>query len=197
MLTPMKKWKIIAGALLIFIFCIPVFCSAQMSFRSADIKYVDNARRKAVTGTLFPLAIGIGATYIFDNNIVETTGSWLAVYGLIMGPSAGNFYAKDYWRGFLGVAARLGGGFLIHNATRELVGRDMADVLGWDDKKVSLTGTRILIGGALILGSTLYNIISTKASVEQYNERSDYVMKITPVIREGKIMPFITARINF
>ncbi len=148
-------------------------------------------------GVIFPVALGVGSTLVFDNNIAETVGSWLAVYGLTMGPSAGNFYAKDYWRGFIGVAARLGGGYLIHDATREIFGDDMADIVGWDDERVSLTEPKILIGSALIVGSTIYNILSAEASVESYNKKESYLVRVFPVIEDGKVYPFITARINF
>ncbi|MBN2731395.1 MAG: hypothetical protein JXR26_03090 [Balneolaceae bacterium] len=170
---------------------------AQSRFQSQHLKNVDDARRKAVAGTLLPVAVGIGAATFIESKTVETTGSMLAIYGLMMGPSAGNFYAKDYLRGMLGVAARVGGGFLILDATRELAGDDVADAVGWDDESVSLTDTKILIGSGLILGSAVYNIISAKASVNRYNEKQGYVIGMVPGIRKGKVFPMITASVRF
>lgn len=167
---------------------------AQSRFQSQYLKNVDDARSKAVAGTLLPIAVGVGAATFIESKTVETSGSILAIYGLMMGPSAGNFYAKDYLRGMLGVAARVGGGFLILDATRELAGDD---ALGWDDESVSLTDTKILIGSGLILGSAVYNIISAKASVNRYNEKQGYVIGMVPGVKKGKMFPMLTASVRF
>lgn len=183
--------------LIIGFLAVPLLASAQPTYSNPDLKSVSTARGKAVRGVIFPVGLGVGSTLIFENNTVELLGSSLAVYGLMVGPSIGNFYARDYVRGFIGVAARLAGGYLIRDATREIFGDDMADAVGWDDEKVSLTDTKILIGGGLILGSALYNIISAEASVERYNSRRNYYVSLFPVIHKGKVMPFISARFNF
>lgn len=134
---------------------------------------------------------------LFENKTIETTGSIMAVYGLVMGPSMGNFYAKDYLRGMLGIAARVGGGYLMVDATRELAGDDVADALGWDDESVKFTDAKILIGSGLILGSAIYNIVSAKASVNRYNEKKGYIIGIVPGIHQEKIIPMITGSVRF
>ncbi len=186
------------AVLLVSFLMLPFLVQAQSTYTNPNLKSVSTARGKAVRGTVFPLALGIGSTLIFENSTVELIGSSLAVYGLMTGPSIGNFYAKDYVRGVIGVAVRLGGGYLLHDATREIFGDDFADAVGWDDEEVSLTDTKVLIGGALIVGSAIYNIISAEASVKRYNSRNGgYYVHIFPVIFDGKVMPFITARFNF
>jgi hypothetical protein len=114
----------------------------------------------------------------------------------MIGPSFGNFYAKDYLRGMLGVAARVGGGLLMRDATREIFGDDVADAVGWDDEDVSLTDTKILVGGGIVLGSAIYNIISSKASVNRFNRKKGYIV-LLPDVRDGKIIPMLSASLHF
>lgn len=173
------------------------YVQAQTRFKTQHLKNVDDARSKAISGTLLPIAMGIGSAILIENKTVETTGSLLAVYGLMMGPSGGNFYAEDYLRGMLGVAARLGGGYLLLDATRELAGDDVADALGWDNESVSLTDTKILIGSGLIVGSAIYNIISAKASVERYNAKQGYTIGVAPGVENGHVFPMLTASYRF
>jgi hypothetical protein len=193
----MKKISITFVALIFWagIFSYPA--NAQSRFNSPNIKNIDDARSRAIKNTIFPLAVGIGAATLFESKTIETTGSILAVYGLIMGPSTGNFYAKDYLRGMLGVAARIGGGFLIKDATREIMGGDVADALGWDDEDVRLTDTNILIGGGLILGSAIYNVISSKASVNRFNEKTGAIIAVVPGFQQGQTFPMLTASFDF
>lgn len=193
----MKLKVSIFSGLLIVILIVPLLLQGQSRYKSPYIKHKDEALRKSISGTLIPVALGVGAATLIENNTVETTASLLAVYGLIMGPSTGNFYAKDYLRGMLGVAVRLGGGYLILDATRELAGDDVADALGWDDKNISLTDTSVLVGGGIILGSTLYNILSSKASVNRFNEKQGYRVQLMPAVYNGKVLPMISGTIRF
>lgn len=193
----MKIAKYFAATFLAILILSPTVLQGQSRFRSKHLKYVDEARTQAIAGTLVPVVLGLGTAWLVENNTIEKAASFSAVYGLVIGPSFGNFYAKDYLRGMLGVAARLGGGYLLLDATRELAGNDVADGLGWDNKSVSLTSARTLIGGGIILGSAIYNIVSSKASVNRYNEQQGYVAGIVPTVHQGKIIPMFTASINF
>lgn len=162
-----------------------------------EIKTTSKARSIAFTNTLSPIALGLGTVTWSENNTIETAGAVLAVYGLIMGPSTGNFYAEDYQRGTIGMAARTVGAYLMADATREIFGNDFADALTIDDKKVSLTDTKVLIGGVLVLGSMVYNILSTQASVEEYNNsRSRFSVRFNPDIINNKVAPMLTAQIR-
>jgi hypothetical protein len=197
----METIKFIACFFLIAVFIYAGASSLQAQtesrYRSQHLKYVDEARTQAIAGTLVPLALGIGTASLVENNTVKKTASFAAVYGLVLGPSLGNFYAKDYARGMLGIAARMGGGYLLLDATRELAGKDVADGLGWDDKSVSLTDTRVLIGGGIIIASAVYNVISAKASVESYNRNTGYTIGLAPVIVNDQTVPLVTANIQF
>jgi len=162
-----------------------------------QVKDISQARSIAVSNTAIPVLLGVGANLLFDGSTIQKAGSWLLVYGLVMGPSGGNFYAEDYFRGTLGVAARVGGGILLQNATREIFGKNISESLGWDDEKVSIEDREILIGGGLFIGSMIYNVVSAKASVDRYNRKLGYNVRLNPNIRDGQFVPMISATINF
>ncbi len=193
----MKIIKLISFVLLGVLYASPLIGQPDSRYRSQHLKYVDEARTRAMAGTLVPLALGIGTASLVENDTIERIASFAAVYGLVTGPSLGNFYAGDYARGMLGLAARLGGGYLLLDATRELAGKDVADGLGWDDKSVSLTDTRVLIGGGLILASAVYNVISAKASVNRYNRNTGYTIGLAPGTLHNEIVPMFTATVLF
>jgi len=191
----MKAITVLIFSCMMLVFSSPLY--AQNSFSNGQPKNVGDARSKAVAGTIFPIAIGVAGASLIKNNTIQKMASYLAVYGLVMGPSMGNFYAKDYLRGMLGVAARLAGGYLIKNATRELAGKGVAKGVGWDNKSVSLTSTKILVGEGIILGSAIYNIISSKASVHRYNRKVGYQIGMGSTYRHGKLVPMLSARFRF
>lgn len=167
-------------------------------FRNQEPKSVSKARNIALTNTVMPVATGLTAIALFDNRTIQTSGALLAVYGLSMGPSTGNFYAEDYTRGFLGLGMRAAGLFLMHDATREVFGSTFANRLTIDDRKVRLTDTKMLIGEALILGSAIYNILSAKKSVQKYQEsRRKFAVSVSSASIKRTIAPLLTARINF
>ena len=86
----------------------------------------------------------------------------------------GNFYADDYLRGSLGVATRFGSSILLADAASETLGGNISDPLGVDnDGDVKFTDTKILIGSALYLTSTIYSFVSSKNSVEEFNAQFD------------------------
>ncbi|HEX6981477.1 MAG TPA: hypothetical protein VF181_01845 [Balneolaceae bacterium] len=201
----MKK-RFLLTAIIIFLFGFPfqLLAQKQLSFNlkgqmliDEDLKSVSQARGIAFTNTLLPIATGVAAVALFDNNTVQSIGVITTVYGLVMGPSTGNFYANDYGRGFAGLAARAAGVYLMADATREIFGDEFANALGIDDKKVSLTDTKILIGELLVLGSTLYNIISAKASVDEYNSKQRVTVNISSAQVSNQQVPLLTATVNF
>lgn len=161
-----------------------------------ESKSASQARSIALTNTVSSIGVGVATVAMFENNTIETAGAALGVYGLIMGPSTGNFYAKDYKRGMIGMAARTVGAYLMVDATREIFGNDFADALTVDDREVSLTDTKILIGEALVLGSLLYNIFSTNASVEQYNQGRGYSIRFDANSVHDTVAPVLTAQIR-
>ena len=162
------------------------------------LKSASKARSIALSNTLSPIGLGLGSVALFENNTIQTVGSALTVYGLVVGPSTGNFYAEDYKRGAFGMLVRATGAFLMVDATREIFGNDFADALKIDDKKVSLTDTKILIGEVLVLGSIAYNILTTGASVEEYNSsRASLGFRLDSRRINDKVAPVLTATYRF
>jgi hypothetical protein len=170
----------------------------SVNMQEDGLKSTSQARTIALSNTILSIGTGVAAVSLFDNNTVEKTGAILGVYGVILAPSTGNFYASDSPRGVIGMGARTVGAYLMMNATSEIFGRDFAHALGVDDKSVSLTDTKILIGEVLVVGSMIYNVLSTKASVEEYNQdRKKFGMNVTPAVIDDKIAPMLTASIRF
>lgn len=176
---------------------LPAIAQGQGFQRQQHKKDVSMARGTAINNTIFPVLTGLGAVYLINNKTIRTTGAALAVYGLIMGPSSGNFYAEDYLRGGLGVVSRLGSGYLLVDATRELLGEKMADSVGWDSKEVSLTDTKVLVGAGVFLGSMIFNVISAKASVDEYNQSLGYSVHVRPADLGERTVPVLTASVRF
>ena len=71
------------------------------------LKTVSEARTLAFSNTFMPIAVGMGSVALFKDKTLQSIGAVMTVYGIIMGPSTGNFYANDYARGGLGMATRL------------------------------------------------------------------------------------------
>lgn len=175
----------------------PILAQPEIG-RSRYMKSPSEARSIAVTNTILPLVTGITATRVFKGEKLQTAGALLAVYGLVMGPSGGNFYAEDYLRGGLGVVARTGiGYFLLLDATRELMGKDVAESLTWDNKDVELTDTEVLIGAGVFLGTMVYNVISSKASANEFNRSKGYRVSLKGEKIGDEIFPVFTATIGF
>ena len=190
------KWLVL---FLYILFWLPETVLAQPEIgRSRYMKSVSEARNRALTNTILPLVTGITAAKVFKGDKMQTAGALLAVYGLVMGPSGGNFYAEDYLRGGLGVAARASMGyFLLLDATRELMGKDVAESLTWDNKDVKITDTKVLIGAGVFLGSMVYNVISSKASANEFNRSRGYRVSVTGEKIGDEIVPVLSAKFSF
>jgi hypothetical protein len=166
--------------------------------QSRYLKSVSEARNRALTGTLVPIATGVAATKLFKSEGLQTTGAALAVYGLVMGPSIGNYYAEDYMRGTLGALVRAGVGYyMLLDATRELMGEQVSKSLGWDKKDIELSDTPVLIGAGIFIGSMVYNVISSKNSVNEYNSSMGYGMQLEGKRIGDKTVPVLTAKVHF
>lgn len=165
------------------------------NLRQQPQKSKREALKKALQGTVYPIALGYATTRIFKSNTLRVTGASLAIYGAIIGPSLGNYYAEDYTRGAVGMVSRALAAWMLKDATKELMGANAADALGWDSKKVSFTDTKILIGSVLMAGSAAYNVITTGVSVSEYNEQRGLVLEMES-LPDGSVAPVLTARIK-
>lgn len=195
----MKKISFLSLLVLLLLISSQVKAQSEISISARDdLKNASKARTIALSNTVLSIGTGVAAVSLSDNNTVETAGAILGVYGVIVAPSTGNFYAEDFPRGVIGMGVRAVGSYLMVDATSEIFGRDFADALGVDNRDVSLTDTKILIGEVLILGSMIYNVISTKASVEEYNQQNNrFALNVTPAVIDDKIAPTLTASFRF
>jgi hypothetical protein len=87
----------------------------------------------------------------------------LCVYGGLIGPSTGHFYASQWGRGFKNIGIRaaivcagLAGGFLLSDRSSSNITLGSAIVFS--------------IAGAATIGHIIYDIVSTPSSVRRYNE---------------------------
>lgn len=195
----MKKFSLFIFLVSLLLISSQAWAQSEISVSvRGDLKSASKARSIALSNTALSVGTGLAAVLLSDNNIIETTGAILGVYGVIVAPSTGNFYAEDFPRGTIGMTARAVGSYLMIDATSEVFGREFADVLGVDNKDVSMTDTKVLIGEALILGSIIYNVISTKASVEEYNQQNNrFALNIKPAVIDDKVAPMLTASFRF
>lgn len=195
------KNQIFFSGFLIFLMLISFQSHAQSEIavnQSEGTKNASKARTIALSNTVLSVATGLAAVSLFDNHTIEKSGAILGAYGVIVAPSTGNFYASDSPRGVIGIGARAVGSYLMIDATSEIFGRDFADALGVDDEDVSLTDTKILIGEALILGSIIYNVLSTKRSVAEYNAGNrNFNVNLSSAVIDGKVNPTLRASIRF
>lgn len=175
-----------------------VYSQGSLQIQSQSRKSEEEALKKAVVNTVIPIGVGYGVTRVFDNKTIRTLGASLSIYGMVLGPSYGNFYSGDFVRGLVGVAARVGAGVMLKDATREVLGDPAADALGWDDKKVSFSETRIWGGTLLMAGSALYNILSARKSARKFNNK---LLQLGADIKQlegtGLSAPVVSARFNF
>lgn len=194
---------------IILIGFLPGVISAQNTVRATPelqrnpSKSVSEARQLSFINTAFPLGLGLATAGLFEHHTVKKIGSSMVIYGLVVGPSIGNFYANDYLRGALGLATRVGSGILLTDFTREAFGSNVSDPLGWDSEgDVKFTDTRILVGSVLFAGSMVYSIWSSKSSVEEYNAQFNMAMTVQPVPSTvpdhgANSVPMLTATIHF
>lgn len=199
----MKKYLISCGFLFLFsIWSLPVFAQNEVRinrpYSDQNTKTVAQARSIALTNTALSIGAGIASVAFIDNNTVQKAGAFLTVYGIVLAPSTGNFYVEDYPRGVIGMGARAVGTYLMVDATREVFGDTFANTFDVDTKKVSLTDTKMLVGEGLILAGLIYNLISLKSSVQEYNSNSqNFTLNVNSAVIDDNITPVLTASFNF
>lgn len=166
------------------------------TINSEALKSVSKARNIAAINTLMPMGTGLAAVSLFDDPIIQRAGAITTIYGLMVGPATGHFYASDYKRGLIGIAGRALGGFLMIEATRKIFGNNFGDALDTDKSEVSLSDRDILTGELLIIGSIIYNFWQVQTSVQEYNSQGIRNMQVSLEAVKGRTVPVLTARFN-
>ncbi len=151
---------------LVLLLLIPVIVGAKSMFEEnfereqKELKSESTALLGSLTVTAAPVFIGAMS---FSGNS-EDFGLSLAFAGLLVGPSAGHFYANQTGRGLKGIGIRLaialGTSYFISKSTEG----------HHPDETVMTGGLGVLGGGALILIHGIYDMCTTPSSVRKYNE---------------------------
>lgn len=196
----MKKQLFCFGFLILFLISVSTSKAQEIKqpLSGAEPKTVSEARSISLINTALSVGGGVTSVALFDDPTVQKIGAYVTVYGILMGPSTGNFYAEDYPRGVVGIGARAIGAILMVDATREVFGNQFGDALNVDTKKVSLTDTKMLIGEAFILAGLVYNLISLKNSVDEFNAgKQNIAINVNSESINNNVAPVLTAQINF
>ena len=128
------------------------------------LKNEHTAIAKSFLYTLLPAGIGIigiklsGFSLHGDNDHVQAStlvgSAGLLLYGLYIGPSAGDFYAHDYGSAYGGILARCFGTYML---------------IRYKKHSRESSGSMRALGCLLIGGSYLYNFLSCRGAVKKYN----------------------------
>lgn len=90
-------------------------------------------------------------------------GSLIGWSGWLFTPGLGHLYAHNSWRFWRGALIRLAGSGMIITSL----------VISWDEPDIS-GGWELFIGGSvLMVGSTIYDIVTSKKSAVEYNKKYD------------------------
>ena len=187
-----------AGIGLLFMTTTFAYAQPEMGGINPNKRQESVAVRQAIVNSIMSVGVGLGAVALFDDPTLQTVGATMAAYGLVVGPSTGNFYANDYLRGGLGALTRFGAALLLRDASREVFGSEFAGALDVDteDRKVSLRDTEIIVGGILMAGAAAFNVISAPASVREYNRKLGYALGMQSLPGTGRTAPVFTAKLR-
>lgn len=141
---------------------------------SPELDHVPHAAKPKKTGlaiaytaanTLIPL--------VFASRSESDLAPFALMYGLTIGPSTGNLYARDWKRGGIGAAVR-GASFylLIRSAFTCFSSCDEAT-----GDKAAVAG---VVGVAGLMGSGIYNLVTMGKSVRAYNRRHKLAVSVLP-----------------
>jgi len=160
----------IARAVIIVSFCFGGlnFLAAQnldtLHLHSRGKKSIHAAINWSAGATLIPIFVAMYPSR--TSHIPGPYRGLMAGMGMICGPSAGHFYAKQWGRGFKGLAIRSAisafwGAILLGESPRYPQEFDFPS---------PLSITAIIIGGGTLFGLAIYDISTVPESVRKYNE---------------------------
>jgi hypothetical protein len=116
------------------------------------------------------VSIGLGSLLIRNNK--NFFGGMLIAGGIILAPSAGNFYAQNVESVMKGIETRFSGSLITLGGTYLLVADGLNRSFGGDGNDTIAGGGFLLFlsGTGLIIYSTFYDIFNSKRCVRTYNE---------------------------
>ncbi len=125
----------------------------------------------SVVSTIVPIGAGIA----LRTQEPEGLGAGLIISGLLIGPSAGHFYAQQWGQGFktIGVRVGLGFGVLLTSATIASKFIDPTE----DIISNVAAASCLAIAGVAVAAHGIYDITTTPKSVRKYNEKLNPELK--------------------
>jgi hypothetical protein len=127
-------------------------------------KSPSRAQLYSLGGTLVPVVLGAGMNKEMDDVRVP-----LLAAGILVGPSAGHFYAENTTQALTGIGLRLGGVAIGFRGLLE-------NPLGEGGEGL------ILVGGLTILTSGVYDIFTAGGAARDYNETHGLKAHVGPAV---------------
>jgi len=127
--------------------------------RSAEV-----GRSWALAATVLPIAVG--------SRLKHEWAGWLALTGVIVGPSAGNLYAEDFERGLGGIALRTGATVLFVETFNTCI---FCETSPSEDAPAFAS---VLV----FVGSAIWNLATISSSVSTYNAKARQRFHMIPVV---------------
>lgn len=191
----MKMWKLFVLGCSVAVFQ-PGISSAQSE---RQVKSIDIAHRRAIIHTAVPLSAGILLMSLGDDVGFLLPGSLFSTYGVVVGPSMGNFYAGDFERGGKGVTIRLSALGITGVTALLSFQKGFSYALGGPEQDFTTETVVISLMALVVVGSMAYNIATIRESVREYNANQGFAAKISlaPSFDWSSKTPLVTARVQF
>ncbi len=126
---------------------------------------------KALFYSLGCTFVPLGAGYLLaliEDQTCQTIGGAVGGFGLVVGPSMGNFYAHDGLKGGLGIGMRVIGVGMITAGLWDLI----ETVIEEGESGSGKYSAALITGGTvLVMGSAVWNMVSAPFSARRYNAR--------------------------
>ena len=182
------------------------FRFSQKVFPSAEIENDFHPKKVEVAfilSTSVPLVSFFTGKSLLQNDI-DIPGAILVVGGIIIGPSAGNMYAKNHKAVGKGIGMRLLGGGMLTVGTymgllEHLERQPQGGVRNDMDELSEITAAVLFLSGAaLILYSTIQDLFNSMENVRKYNQRNEsQKFTLTPTYFPKEKAPGISVSLSF
>ncbi len=149
------------------IFQVTVFAQPESRNGTAELgpKSVDKAVMLSLLHTIGGMSMSAVLARNSEGRNADLVRFVPFMYGVVIGPGAGNLYAEDTRRAYRGILIRTGGIILATTAAASGLGGGSSEFLGTNVQ------TMFFIGALTTVGSMVHSIFSSRHSVEEYNER--------------------------
>ncbi|MDX1637378.1 MAG: hypothetical protein R3281_05385 [Balneolaceae bacterium] len=165
-----------------------------------QFKSTKKAFTRAALHTLVPVALGYPLFNFTDQVSVSTAGGLMMAYGILLGPSMGNFYADDDERGQLGLNIRAGSAGFLAACSLFLVPDMFAGIFGSEDS-IDYSGIKTVtyITGGVVAGSIVFNLATIPHSVNEYNRQVELDLRpgIQFIGNSSRMGPSVTLSLRF